>query len=142
VGKGSCLGQAELFALLKSLQWMPPAESWEPAVVAVRRDPLAARFDSQSCQISIGDEVAFDACRPAKLCEDLPMPSARSYEDAIGLTAHFRSKAKRVFQSARRLENPRMGHNPEEPGQDQVRHSVSLVRTDALLQPTAVGNVL
>jgi hypothetical protein len=120
VGKGSCLGQAEFLALLKSLQGMPPAESWEPAVVTVRRDPLAARLDSQSRQISIGDKVAFDACRPAKPCEDLPMPSAWSYDDAIGLAAHFRSKAKRVFPSRRQPEDPRMGHNPEEPGQDQV----------------------
>ena len=118
--KGSCLRQAEFFALLKSLQGMPPVESWEAAVVTVRRDPLAARFDSQSCQISIGDKVPFDARRPAKPCEDLPMPSAWSYDDAIGLTAHFRGKAKGVFPSGRELEDPRVGHNPEEPGQDQV----------------------
>ena len=111
-----CRGQAEFSVLFKSLQGMPPAESWETAVVTVRGYPLAARFDSQGCQISIGDKIAFDACRPAKPCEDLPMPSARSYDDAIGLVTQFGGKAKRVFPSGRQLEDSRMGHNADESG--------------------------
>ena len=59
---------------------MPPAESREAAVVPVRRDPLAARFDSQGGQIGIGDEVAFDARRVAKPCDEGTLTSISTIE--------------------------------------------------------------
>jgi hypothetical protein len=36
---------------------LPPTETWKPAVVAIGRDPLAPRFDGQSGQPRILDEV-------------------------------------------------------------------------------------
>src|SRR5437870_3461994 len=107
-----------------SIQGMAPTQAGKAAVVAVRRQPFAPRFDSEGGQVGIRNEVPSCAGLPAQAGEDLPVSIARPDRDAMRLGSHLLRERERGAERARRVEDARMRDDPYEAAQDEVRQAV------------------
>ena len=76
-----CAGKSLVGEYLRHL----PLQSRKPCIIAIKRDPLAAPFDSERCEPGVGDPGSSRFRLDAKSPEDFPVPFSRLYDLAMGL---------------------------------------------------------
>ncbi len=133
------IGVCLLFGLPKRVT---PPKSWKPAVVSIRTDPFAPRFDRERCEIRVRDEVAFDACCPAKTGENLPVPGSRGDQNAVWSIAQGVCEREGHLHRARYSEHARMGDHAEKAAQNEIGHPKRGLRPNCLLKPLQVNRVI
>src|SRR5688572_10201661 len=63
--------------------------------------------------------------------------SWRDY-DTVGLAPHVLDEGQDISDRGRRIEDRRMGNNPDEPAEHEVRDTIRFVSVDEVLQPLSV----
>ena len=121
---------------------MSPAQAWEPAVVAVRCDPLAAGLNRYRRQIGVGDEVTLGARLSAEADKNVPMPFPGGYPDIVWLCAKLGNSVQSLLEWRGSLEDFGKRHNSYEPRKDEIGHPERSVRCHASVQPPTHGRVL
>jgi hypothetical protein len=121
---------------------MPPAEAWEPAVVTVGCNPLAARLDRQGGQKCVCNEVAGGARDRTEVNENLPVPIAWSDQDGVRLIAQELAKLERAPEWRRRMKNLWVRNDPQETAQNKVTDAKGLRPRNDSLKPVAKPAVI
>lgn len=114
---------------------MSPAESGEPGKVAIGRDPFTTGFDGKRREIGVGDQVALRPGAKTQPLEQSPVPRSRIDRDGVRRIAQGRDEQERRRNSARGLEDARVGDDPDEATQDDRSDTERLIGRDRGLQP-------
>jgi len=109
-----------------------PCKPWEPRVVTIERDPLAAPFDGKSRKPGIAhawsSRVGLDAQAP----EDFPVPLARLHHLTMGLSEKVFAEPKGFLDGARGLEGTSVCGDANDRAQNRRRQTKSsIARYDA-----------
>ena len=123
-------------------EWVVQPQALKAAVVAIGRDPLAARFDCQRGEVCVRDEVASCSRLEAEAREDRPVARAWLDEDAVRARAENLRELERRSDRCRSLEHTGMRDNPEEPTHHEVEQTERSVRLDSAFEPPAARFVL
>ena len=125
-----------------SVERVTPAKPAESTEVPVGRDPLAARFDRDRCEIRIGHEIALHARIETQPPEEVPMTRTGFDAHAIRLVAQLLGERECVGSTAWALEYLGMRHHANEAAQDKIGNSICLVAVDDTLKPLPIGGMV
>ena len=121
---------------------MPPLQTGELFIIAIRRDPLAAGFDSERSEPSILYEVAtrFYVC--AQTLEDRPMPWSGRHDRRVRLLEQYAAEVEGVSPRARTRKDPRVSADSHETREHLRRDSIRRWSIDYRFQPAPVSRVI
>ena len=95
-----------------SYDGVPPVQSRETRVVAIKGDPATATLDGQGSEPSVGDARPPCSCRNAQPREDRPMPLAGLHDFAVRLVQKVVTVGQGFADLTRMFEDPGIGHDP------------------------------
>jgi hypothetical protein len=98
---------------LLAIQRVTAANAGEAGIVAVGRDPLGFRLQSERRRIGIGDEVTTGPGPPAEVEKDLPVTRPRCEHDQMLMLAEFADECHRPLDGGRRVEDPGVRDDPQ-----------------------------
>lgn len=119
-------------------QGMPDAKAGKSVIVAVRRDPLAATLNGERGKERIRHQVSFDVGHGAQPGEDFPMARPRSHHRTVRLLTEFLGEGEGRAHQTGRVEDLRMGHDPEKPAEHKIGKAVGLIGINQILEPREV----
>ena len=99
---------------------MPPLESFKAAEITVSADPFTPRFDGESREVGIWNEVPASVGFEAQAFEYGPVSFTWRNGQAIGLGSNRLCEAKRRCRRRGRIEYPWMGYDSEKTAQSKV----------------------
>ena len=107
------------------VQRVAPPQAREAGVVAVGRDPLAARFDRDSREERVGHDVPLRVHPAAEVGEDPPVSFARGDLDGVGLPAQSLDELKRLLEEEAR---PKRAGIPDDQVSDFAVSALAVMR--------------
>ncbi len=121
---------------------MAPTQTLEPGEVAVCGDPLATGFDGEGRQVGVGDEVSPGAGIKAQPFEEAPVPRSGVDHEGVWRSPKGVDERQRDRHGTGDFEDSRMGHDTDEPAQDDRREAEWFVRPDGGGEPVAISLVV
>jgi hypothetical protein len=120
---------------------MTPAKARKSRIVSISGYPFGTGLYSECREISVGDQVATCVHCLAEADEYFPVAWPWGNRNAVRAIPNLRYKIKSDLQRGRLMEDTRMCHNSEEPGQYKIRQTIACVVVYNSLQPVSIALV-
>jgi hypothetical protein len=95
-------------------RWLPPVKPREACVIPVRRDPLAAGFDSERSEPSVVYEATTRFCVYAQSLEDRPVPRSGRRDRRVWLLEQHTTEIEGIRSRGRTRKDARVGADSHE----------------------------
>jgi hypothetical protein len=118
-----------------------PVKAGKPGIVPISGYPFSAGLYGEGRKIGVRNEVTTCVGCLAKADEYFPVARSREYGNAVGTTPNLRYEIEGGLERGRPKEDPRMCHDSEEPGECEVRETISSVAVHNALQPVSIAFV-